>query len=120
VSGILDWDESLFVPMFLSCRPPSWLLDFEGDEDDELDERVAHVDPVDPDLLAVKPAFEEAAGGEWCGYAFKTEYRLTRDIARLAIVGIRHDGDYATVEKLVDDWDALRPDFAVGRIGEVQ
>lgn len=119
VLGILDWDESVFVLVFLSCRPPSWFWDFEGDEDDEPDERVAHVNPVDSDLLAVKRAFEEAVGEEWCGYAYKTEYRLARDIVRLAIVGIRHDGDYATVEKLVNEWDALRPDCTVIHIGEV-
>jgi hypothetical protein len=119
VSGILDWDESLFAPVFLSCRPPSWLWDFEGDEDDELDEKVAHVDPKEPDLLAVKRSFEEAVGEEWCGYAYKTEYRLARDIVRLAILGIRHDGDYAAVEELVREWDALRPDCAVGGIGEI-
>jgi hypothetical protein len=116
LSGILDWDESLFAPVFLSCRPPSWLWDFKGENEEELDEAVAHKDPEDEDLLAIKRAFENAVGQVWCAYAYKTEYRLARDIVRLAINGFRSNDDYDVAARVVKEWDELRPDSAVGEL----
>jgi hypothetical protein len=89
LSGILDWDESVFAPAFLACRAPSWLCDFEGDDDEELEESIAHVDPQVVESLAIKQAFESEVGAKCLLYAYKTEYRLARDIVRLAITGIK-------------------------------
>jgi hypothetical protein len=114
LSGILDWDESVFAPVFLSCRAPSWLWDFEGEDDEELDEAVAHKDPEDDGLLAIKRAFESAVGEVWCSYAYKTEYRLARDIVRLAIKGFGSNDDYDVAARIINEWDELRPDSAVG------
>jgi hypothetical protein len=116
LSGILDWDESVFAPVFLSCRAPSWLWDFEGEDDEELDEAVAHKDPEDDGLLAIKRAFENAVGEVWCVYAYKTEYRLARDIVGLAINGIRCNDDYDVAARVVKEWDELRSDSAVGEL----
>jgi hypothetical protein len=116
LSGILDWDGSVFAPVFLSCRPPSWLWDFEGEDDEELDETVAHEDPEDDGLWAIKRAFEKAVGEVWCTYAYKTEYRLARDIVRLAIKGFGSNDDYDVAARVVKEWDELRPDSAVGEL----
>jgi hypothetical protein len=116
LSGILDWDGSVFAPVFLSCRAPSWLWDFEGEDDEELDEAVAHKDPEDGGLLAIKRAFENAAGEVWCTYAYKTEYRIARDIVRLAINGFSSNDDYDVAARIVREWDELRPDSAVGEL----
>jgi hypothetical protein len=51
LSRIPDWDKSVFAPAFVSCRVPSWLCDFEGDDDEELNESI---DPQDTDLLAIE------------------------------------------------------------------
>ena len=34
LSAILDWDEAVFAPAFVNCKPPSWLWDFEGEVDE--------------------------------------------------------------------------------------
>jgi hypothetical protein len=116
LSGILDWDESIFAPVFLSCRPPSWLWDFEGEDDEELDETIAYKDPEDDGLWAIKKAFEKAVGEAWCTYAYKTEYRLARDIVRLAIKGFGSNDDYDVAARVIREWDELRPDSAVGEL----
>jgi hypothetical protein len=114
LSGILDWDESVFAPAFVSCRPPSWLWDFEGEDDEELDETVADVIPEDEELREIKEAFEAAVGETWCRYAYLTEYRLARDIVRLAITGMGSSEDYGVAERVVREWNVLRPDCMVG------
>ncbi|KAH3966404.1 hypothetical protein HBH70_121860 [Parastagonospora nodorum] len=116
LSGILDWDESVFAPAFLSCRAPSWRWDFEGDDDEELDESIAHVDPQDVELLAIKQAFESAVDAKWLVYAYKTEYRLAREIIRLAITGINSSEGYDVANRIVKEWNELRPAQAVHKI----
>lgn len=115
LSGILDWDESIFAPAFLNCKPPSWLWDFEGMH---LDEGVANVTPNNPDLKAIKQAFDGAAGKEYCRYAYTAEYRLARDIARLAVVGICYDEDYEIAEEMLRRWNGMYPGKAVGGMEE--
>jgi len=116
LSGLLDWDESVFAPAFVSCRTPSWLWDFEGDDEEELDESIAHVDPRDAELLAVKQVFESAVGAKWLVYAYKTEYRLARDIVRMAITGISSSEGYEVANRIVKEWNELRPTQAVDEI----
>jgi len=114
LSAILDWDEALFAPVFLNCRPPSWLWDFEGGDDEELDESVACVEPVDEDLRRVKAAFEEAVGDEYLSYAYMPEYRIARDVTRLAITGIGSNEDYESAERVLREWNEMYPDRKVG------
>ncbi|KAF1842801.1 uncharacterized protein K460DRAFT_289421 [Cucurbitaria berberidis CBS 394.84] len=97
LSAILDWDEAVFAPSFVNCRPPSWLWDFEGDED--LDEALANVAPTDSDLQAVKTAFEDAVGPE--------------NICRLAITGFHSNDDYEMAEKVIEEWNEMEPEHKV-------
>ncbi|EAT87958.1 hypothetical protein SNOG_04198 [Parastagonospora nodorum SN15] len=100
LSGILDWDESVFAPAFLSCRAPSWRWDFEGDDDEELDESIAHVDPQDVELLAIKQAFEN----------------LLEKLYAWAITGINSSEGYDVANRIVKEWNELRPAQAVHKI----
>jgi aminoglycoside phosphotransferase (APT) family kinase protein len=113
LSAVLDWDETVFAPCFTNCRPPSWLWDFEGDDDEEIDEANANHIPQDADLSAVKKAFEEAAGEEYCKWAYTKEYRLARDIARLAITGFFSNMDYDAAEKVMKEWNEMYPRLKV-------
>jgi aminoglycoside phosphotransferase (APT) family kinase protein len=107
LSAIIDWDEAVFAPVFTNCRPPSWLWDFGGDDDGELDEAAANNTPKDADLATVKKTFEDAAGGEYCRWAYTIEYRLARDIARLAITGIHSNMEYEVAERVVKEWNKV-------------
>ncbi|CAO2656527.1 Nn.00g053300.m01.CDS01 [Neocucurbitaria sp. VM-36] len=111
LSGILDWDEAVFAPAFMNCRPPSWLWDFEGDED--LDESLANVTPTDPDLHAVKKVFEDAVGPQYLAYAYSTEYRIARGICRLAITGYHSNDELDLAQDLVDEWNEMKPECRV-------
>lgn len=107
LSAILDWDETVFAPTFTNCRPPSWLWHTEDDGDGELDEAATNVTAKNDDLAAVKMAFEKAAGEKYCKWAYATEYRLARDIAKLSIMGICSNDDYDTARRVVRKWNEL-------------
>jgi aminoglycoside phosphotransferase (APT) family kinase protein len=113
LSAILDWDEALFAPALLNCRPPSWLWDFEGDDDEELDESVAGKTPEDPDLAAVKAAFEDVVGEQYLKYAYEAEYRIAQDITRLAVQGIGSNEDYEAAEKVLREWGEMYPGIKI-------
>ena len=113
LSGILGWDEALFAPAFLNCRPPSWLWDFGSDDGEELDESVAHKTPANKDLVAIKTVFEDAVGEKYLKYAYEPEYRFARDITRLAITGIGSNEDYVFCERLFKEWNEMYPENSV-------
>lgn len=118
LSAILDWDETVFAPAFTNCRPPFWLWDSEGDEDEDMDEADAHITPNDADRATVKKAFEEGAGEEYCKWAYTKEYRLARDIAKLAITGFFSNMDYDVAEKVVKEWNEMFPHLKVCGISD--
>jgi aminoglycoside phosphotransferase (APT) family kinase protein len=118
LSAILDWDESVFAPAFTNCRPPYWLWDFEGD--DEPEEVNANVTPKDLGLAAVKKAFDDAAGEEYCKWAYTTEYRIARDIARLSIMGIWSNMDYDDSRAILEEWNTAYPQFEVCGISDFE
>ncbi|KAG9188130.1 hypothetical protein G6011_02053 [Alternaria panax] len=107
LSAVLDWDETVFAPVFTNCHPPFWLWDTGDDDDEEMDEAAANVIPKDGDSAAVKKAFEEAAGEKYCKWAFTTEYRLARGIAKLAIMGISSSNDYEIARRIVKEWNEM-------------
>ncbi|KAJ4371993.1 hypothetical protein N0V83_003766 [Neocucurbitaria cava] len=111
LSGIMDWDEAVFAPAFLNCCPPSWLWDFEGDED--LDEKVANETPADPEVQAVKKAFEDAVGSQYLTYAYSTEYRLARTICLLAITGLHSNDETYMARDVIDEWNEMKPECQV-------
>jgi hypothetical protein len=116
LSAILDWDEAVFAPAFVNCKPPSWLWDFEGEVDDELDESKANETPPNPELAEVKRAFEDAAGPTYLRYAYTPEYRIARTICRVAITCIHGNDDYEALEKAVNEWNELYPEWAAKSI----
>jgi aminoglycoside phosphotransferase (APT) family kinase protein len=107
LSAILDWDETVFAPAFTNCRPPFWRWHTGDDGEEELDEAAATVTPKNADLAAVKKAFEEAAGDKYCKWAFTAEYRLARDIAKLAIMGVCSNDGYDTARRVVREWNEM-------------
>jgi hypothetical protein len=52
-------------------------------------------------------------GETWCRYAYATEYRLARDIVKLAITGVGSNMDYEEVQRIVREWNVLRPECRV-------
>ncbi|KAI8940520.1 hypothetical protein NX059_004197 [Plenodomus lindquistii] len=98
------------------CRPPSWLWDFEGEDEEELDESVAHIIRTQSDFAAIKAEFEEAVGPEYLRYAYTPEYRIARNICRLAITGFHSNEEYEMAQDTIGEWNALMPQSKVGGI----
>ncbi|KAF2792892.1 hypothetical protein K505DRAFT_197738, partial [Melanomma pulvis-pyrius CBS 109.77] len=102
LKAILDWDSAVFAPPFLNCKSPQWLWAWkEGEEEDETK---ASDTPENLDDQIVKKAFEEAVRPEYLKYAYTPEYRLARDILRLAIQGISSNDDFRDADAFVERW----------------
>jgi hypothetical protein len=70
-SGIIDWDNTLFAPKFLSTRAPFFL--WTNDDADEEEEGDALIEPNDPELRAYKRIFEDVGGDRFCQDAYRPE-----------------------------------------------
>ncbi|KAF1829105.1 hypothetical protein BDW02DRAFT_583970 [Decorospora gaudefroyi] len=117
LTGVLDWDADFahFCPKFVAFRAPFWLwLDKDADESDE---RLATVEPADPDLLRLKRLWEECAGAEWMRYAFAPEYVIARRMFVRLRDGMGRVGNWEDVVSIVRDWQALRFDERFGTVG---
>ncbi|KAF1996299.1 hypothetical protein P154DRAFT_379717, partial [Amniculicola lignicola CBS 123094] len=102
LSAILDWDSAIFAPAFLNCKPPSWLWAWEAYCEE--DEAKANDIPKYRDMQKIKEAFEDAAGFQFLRYAYTPEYRLARNIFRLAIQGIETNDGFNEVEDIIKQW----------------
>ena len=120
VTAILDWDEAVFAPKFVNCQPPLWLWD------DDADERVDE-DGMDPwpyelpcangttasaNQAELKQIFEEQAGPDYCRWAYEDVFRLGRGLFRLATLGLVSSENWKAAEKMLKDWEVLRPSLA--------
>ncbi|ROV97354.1 hypothetical protein VMCG_06830 [Cytospora schulzeri] len=87
LTGIVDWDDAIFAPGFVSCVPPVWLWapstlahvprcdDIAGPR-----ETIEHnlTGPETPDLTRVKAAFDKEAGDFFVGRAYSRRYIYAR------------------------------------------
>lgn len=104
---ILDWDSAVFAPRWMGCKPPSWLWDWQHDDDE--DKLKANETPVDPGMQQVKQKFEDAVGQDWLRYAYTPEYRIARNIGKLLICGINRYEAYELADSYADGWEFLHP-----------
>jgi hypothetical protein len=118
LTAIMDWDEAIFAPAFLNCKPPSWLWDFEG-EDEDLDESKANDIPTNPEVAKIKRAFDEAVGLTYLKYAYKPEYRWARTICRIAITCIHSSQDYKDIDQVITEWNRTYPQWKQKRLWEM-
>ncbi|KAL9032983.1 MAG: hypothetical protein Q9214_007726 [Letrouitia sp. 1 TL-2023] len=111
ITGILDWDDAITVPLVLSRVPPVWLWQFhdnpvgwDGDYDllpgRALDEREQEIEIHFEEAMARvdQTWFHDAYGvGLW-----------VRRWARFAFNGFRKSEDWKRYHKLVEDWDQYK------------
>ncbi|KAL9602451.1 MAG: hypothetical protein Q9219_001876 [cf. Caloplaca sp. 3 TL-2023] len=106
ISGILDWDSAVFAPIFIACRPPSWLWAWVEDEDEDTSK--ANDTPATPELQEVKRIFEETVGPQFLKYSYSAEYRLARKLFDLAKGGIGSNEAYDEAEDLIKGWNDIK------------
>jgi hypothetical protein len=77
VTGVLDWDDALFVPSYVACRAPFWF--WEGERDlNEQDEYEALREPETAELKELKKIFESMVDEKYLTYAYDPVYMLLR------------------------------------------
>ena len=115
ITGVLDWDDTVFAPKFVNCEPPGWLWGFDPDE-------VPHPDlpawpyeipgannvPEDLEKQELKKILEESAGPEYLSMAYEEHHRMTRAMFRVAVFGLTAGWYYEAAESVISDWEKLR------------
>ena len=118
ITGILDWDEAVVAPQFVTCDPPAWLWGFDDDHVPQRDlpawpyEKPGANDvPASLENRELKRVFEEHAGGEYGRFAFEEPFRLCRGLFRVALFGLTSNENYEAAERIVVDWARCRRDL---------
>lgn len=107
ITGVLDWDNAGFAPMFMACAPPLWIWGWLDDEDE--DERTASEEPPTPEARELKKLFEEAAGEDYIRFSYPPAYLLARRLVRFAIDGrIRSNEDMKAAEEMLQEWEIIK------------
>lgn len=105
ISSILDWDDAVLAPAFMSCTPPMWIWCWQYGDDE--DERLANEEPATSEQRELKKVFEAAAGPLYVKLAYPPAYRLARRLVRFAIDGMRSNGSWEESEDMLDEWRSL-------------
>ena len=109
VSGVLDWDSAIFAPIFVSCKPPTWIWAWkDNDYEEEENEFRANETPEDPQQRELKQIFEDTVGPAYLKYAYQPEYRLARKLFILAKDGLRSSWAFSFAESLEKEWAEVK------------
>lgn len=118
VTGILDWDDAVVAPKFVNCQPPGWLWGYDKDEHTEnsllpwpYELKGANNPPSTPEQQELKVTFDDHAGPEYPRLAYDESSRLIRGLYRIATNGLTANWFYEAAERIVREWELLRPTF---------
>ena len=115
VTGILDWDEAVIAPKFMSCEPPSWLWGFDPDNRPHNDLPTwpyeisgANDMPSTWQKHEIKRTFEQYAGTEYLSLAYDEHFRICRCLFRIALFGLTSSENFNAADRAIHDWEMLR------------
>ena len=108
ITAVLDWDNASFAPRFMSCQPPDWIWDFSDGDWEELE---TYPTPIDNELRELKETFESAVGQDFLDLSYAPQYRLARQLFRIAIAGLHETHYIEEADKFLTGWNALRNDL---------
>ncbi|KAL2041081.1 hypothetical protein N7G274_006025 [Stereocaulon virgatum] len=116
LTAILDWDEAIFAPKFVNCKPPAWLWDDDYEDlldEDDLDPWPYELDganalPSSREKQELKRIFEENAGPEYPHLAYDEHSRLCRGLFRIAKDGLNDNANWKAAERILSEWEILR------------
>lgn len=119
VTGILDWDEAVVAPKFVNCQPPGWLWGYDKDTHTEnsllpwpYELEGANSLPSTVEQQELKRIFDDYAGSEYLRLAYDESSRLMRGLYRVAKLGLTANWHYTAAERIVKEWNELRPTLA--------
>jgi Ser/Thr protein kinase RdoA (MazF antagonist) len=117
ITGVLDWDDALFVPSYVACRAPFWL--WEGERGvNEQDEYEALREPETAELKKLKKLFEGMIDEKYLIYAYDTVYKLLRRMFAVMQVGIFTNELGRECEAITKEWANMKGDFDKRESGE--
>jgi len=109
ISGVLDWDDVLSVPLVLARKPPSWLwcdedhrdLSWDGNRDTKPDRDLTE------DELLIKAHFDQIMARNIPTYIEDAYHRgpWLRALARFAIEGFGDGVPWKRCEQFLEDWE---------------
>jgi aminoglycoside phosphotransferase (APT) family kinase protein len=113
VTAILDWDEAIFAPKIVACKPPGWLWGYDvngqtGELTWPFEQKGANDLPSTPESQELKHIFEAYAGPEYPNLAYDDTSRLGRGLFRVAQLGLGDTAYYNAGERIIEEWEALR------------
>ena len=117
MTAVIDWDEAIFAPEFVNCRPPSWLWADEDtmqtDEDgyDPWPHEMPGAEqvPESEDDQEIKRVFDENAGGErYMSMAYGEAFRLARGIWRIAKDSLDICQGHKAADRMAAEWAVLK------------
>ena len=115
ITGILDWDETVFAPKFVNCEPPGWLWGYDKETHTEnsvlpwpYELEGASKLPSTPEQQELKSIFDEHAGPEYPRLAYEESSRLIRGLYRIATLGLTASWHSTAAERIVKEWEILR------------
>ncbi|TVY53620.1 hypothetical protein LCER1_G006573 [Lachnellula cervina] len=106
ISGVIDWDDTLSVPLVLARKPPSWLW---YDEDNRIWSQNRDEPPprdLTQDELLIKAHFDQIMEKASPGYIVDTYYRgiWLRRLARFALEGFGDTAAWDRYKVFVVEW----------------
>ena len=114
ISGVLDWDDVISVPLVLARKPPTWLWCREDDRstrylrEEGVDLDIQPARELNRDELLIKATFDQTMARYCPSYIEDTYHRgiWLRRLGWLAIYGVmRGNENWKLFESLRKDWD---------------
>jgi hypothetical protein len=107
ITGVIDWDDALSVPLVLSRKPPSWLWFEEKDRDWSQNRDKPPERDLTEDELLIKAHFDQLMEKARPGYIEDTYHRgiWLRKLARFALEGFGSSCAYRRYSAFVEEWD---------------
>jgi hypothetical protein len=125
ITGLLDWDDALAVPLVLTRTPPSWLwLDEEARSSNWYCGGADRDMPPSRDLTAnellIKAHFNQIMMQKSPSYLEDAYHRgvWLRRVARFAIHGFRTGMDWQLYDRLVADWKVYYESLGLEEVHE--
>ena len=111
VTGVLDWDEVLSVPLVLARQPPAWLWLPEKKAASSQDWWDGYVDELELGPAELRTLFEqkmeERVGSKYAEDAFG-KGRWIRKVWRFLLDGFQSSEDFKRYNRFIRDWDSYR------------
>ncbi len=109
----------MIAPKFVNCQPPGWLWGYDKEAHTEnslipwpYELEGANNIPSTLEQQELKRIFDHHAGPEYPRLAYDESSRLIRGLYRIATSGLTANWYTIAAERIVKEWNVLRPTLA--------